>query len=139
MSNHPDLQSRYHQLGEKRTDQGLVRARSWTRRGFVAFLMRHVKIIDEGYLAYIRKLPCLACLKPGPSDPDHVIARGWREAKRNDYSAIPLCRKCHHEFGQVGNEKFCRNHGIQNLWEEIFYLTCGYPRLPTDFHSQPGP
>lgn len=87
--------------------------------------MRDTKIIDEAYLAYVRKLPCLVCGYT-PCDPDHLKARGWREAKRNDYSCIPLCRRHHTERGQYGDTKFCATYQIKNLWEENFYILSEY-------------
>ncbi len=88
-------------------------------------MSRDTKIVDEAYLAYVRKLPCLVCSYT-PCDPDHLRARGWREAKRNDYSAIPLCRKHHTERGQYGDQKFCATYQIGNLWEECFYILSEY-------------
>jgi hypothetical protein len=88
---------------------------------------RNDKIVDESYLNYIRSLPCLVPLcKKHPADPDHLKARGWREGKRNDYTAIPLCRQHHVERGQIGNVKFCDKHSIGNLWEDAFFILTNY-------------
>lgn len=67
------------------------------------------KVVDEDYLDYIRKLPCVGCGRT-PVDPDHLIARGFEEGKRVDYYAIPMCRQCHSEREQVGNVKFQIRH-----------------------------
>jgi len=93
--------------------------------------LRDTKIIDEAYLAYVRKLPCLVCGYK-PVDPDHIRARGWRESKRNDYCAIPLCRRHHVERGQYGDKKFCATYQIGNLWEENFYILSGYLETARD-------
>lgn len=85
---------------------------------------RSQKLISEGYLNYVRMQPCLVC-GHRPVDPDHLKARGLRQAKRNDLSAVPLCRKHHTERGQVGNEKFEEKYDV-NLWEEAFYLICDF-------------
>ena len=87
------------------------------------------KVVDEDYLDFIRRQPCVGCGKAGPSDPDHLSARGWRESKRVDWYAIPMCRTCHVERGQVGNWKFETKHGVE-LWREVArymvrYLTGG--------------
>lgn len=86
---------------------------------------RNAKIIDENYLNYVRLQPCLVCAKR-PVDADHLKARGWEQAKRNDYSAIPLCREHHSERGQIGDVRFCDKYAIGNLWMEVFYLVSGY-------------
>jgi hypothetical protein len=91
-------------------------------------MSRDTKIIDEDYLAYIRTLGCLVCYSK-PVDPDHLRARGWEEFKRNDYCAIPLCRRHHTERGQVGDQKFCAKYQIRNLWEENFYILSDYLKL----------
>ena len=40
-----------------------------------------------------RKLPCLLCGHPPPSDPAHVRSRGAGGLDREN--VIPLCRACH--------------------------------------------
>ena len=44
-----------------------------------------------------------------------------REEKRNDLTGIPLCRKCHLQRGQYGDEKFQRVNAIK-LWKENAWL-----------------
>ena len=82
-------------------------------------LDRYAKLLNDPYLAYIRTRSCAACGK-SPVDPDHLKARSWREAKRNDYTAIAHCRKCHTEREQIGDEKFQIVHKV-NLWQEAFW------------------
>lgn len=91
-------------------------------------MSRDTKIIDEAYLAYVRTLRCLVCFRT-PVDADHIRARGREEFKRNDYCAIPLCRRHHAERGQYGDQKFCATYQIKNLWEESFYILSDYLKL----------
>lgn len=53
---------------------------------------------DESFLAEIRKLPCMACGKHGPSEAHHVQTRG---AGGGDdfFNLIPLCTE-HHTGGR---------------------------------------
>lgn len=88
---------------------------------------RNDKIVDENYLDHVRSL---ACIVPTcgfrPVDPHHLKAVGWREAKRNDYSTVPLCRRHHSEVEQIGMEKFCAKYSIDDLWKDAFYQLCDY-------------
>ena len=78
------------------------------------------KTVDEDYLDFVRSLPCLVCGRK-PSDPDHLIARGWREPKRNDLSAVPLCREHHAKRQSMGTAAFNERHRI-DLWREAWKL-----------------
>jgi hypothetical protein len=51
---------------------------------------------SQAYLNTVRMRPCLACGRPGPSDPHHISMgdAGWG-MKSSDLAAIPLCRECH--------------------------------------------
>jgi len=80
---------------------------------------RQTKIVCEEYLQWVRSQSCCVCGRT-PVDPDHLKARGRGEAKRNDFTAIPLCREHHSERGQLGDEKFQEECKI-NLWEEVAY------------------
>lgn len=59
---------------------------------------------DPAYLAYVRTLPCLICLRPGPSDAAHIRTAAPQYGKRytgkgekpDDKWVLPLCR-AHHE------------------------------------------
>lgn len=46
------------------------------------------------YLAFVRARACCSCGLPGPSDPHHAGERGVGQ-KADDYSCVPLCRRCH--------------------------------------------
>lgn len=86
---------------------------------------RYEKFILPEYLDFIRTKPCVACGKRAPTDPDHLIARGWREGKRLDLFTLPLCRKCHSQRHQWGNQKF-QEHWQLNLWEQVARLMAEY-------------
>jgi hypothetical protein len=62
----------------------------------------HQKHVNEEYLAYIRELDCVRCEASAPSDPHHIVSRGWREPTRNDWLSIPLCRPCHNLLESPG-------------------------------------
>ena len=73
------------------------------------------RVIDEEYLDYIRKQPCLVCRHD--SDPHHLVTR---KAFGSDYTAIPLCRNHHTEIGW-GIGKFELKYKI-NLWKDAHRL-----------------
>src|SRR4030095_10140161 len=88
-------------------------------------ISRTAIIVDEDYLDFIRSKTCLiatGCM--GPVDPDHLQARGTEGHKRNDHTALPLCRKHHSERGQ-SNEK-CETKYVINLWQEAWRLGVEY-------------
>ena len=60
-----------------------------TRRGLLH--MRRVKL-----------LPCVVCLRPGPSDAHHCRSDG---TARDDLKTIPLCKQCHQGQHGYHNEK----------------------------------
>lgn len=87
-------------------------------------LNRNSKIVNDAYLIYIRQRPCVGCGKT-PVDAAHVKARGFGEGKRNDYCAIPLCRKCHRWQHDHGVAEFEKRYHV-NLWEEAFWAFLEY-------------
>jgi hypothetical protein len=52
---------------------------------------------DREYLRFIKRLPCVACLRTWWVDPAHTGPHALRQ-KSSDLDTIPLCRKCHQEF-----------------------------------------
>jgi hypothetical protein len=82
--------------------------------------------ISKTYLRFVKSKSCVVAVTAGlgavhrcdgPTDPHHLIARGWRESKRNDFTCISLCRQHHTEVEYGGVEKFQRDYRI-NLWQE---------------------
>lgn len=72
---------------------------------------REPREVDEAYLAFVRKMPCTICRRPGPNDAAHVRAPALHYGKRqtgkgekpSDKWALPLCRT-HHEAQHRRNE-----------------------------------
>jgi len=52
---------------------------------------------DPQYKRFIKRLPCVACLKTWNVDPCHTGPHGM-STKSSDLSCIPLCRRCHDAF-----------------------------------------
>lgn len=52
---------------------------------------------DREYLRFIKRLPCVACLRTWWIDPAHTGPHGTGQ-KSSDLSCIPLCRRCHDAF-----------------------------------------
>ncbi len=48
------------------------------------------------YMAFVRARACCSCNAPGPSDSHHTGERGVGQ-KADDYSCVPLCRRCHEQ------------------------------------------
>lgn len=57
----------------------------------------------------------------GPTECHHLIAVGWRQAKRNDLTAVNLCRAAHSEIEQIGVEKFQEKYQL-DVWRESAWL-----------------
>lgn len=54
------------------------------------------RIEDEKYLAFVRKLPCCCCGKPGEVAHHPIqIGFGGKSTKAPDYWAIPMTAGCH--------------------------------------------
>jgi hypothetical protein len=51
---------------------------------------RSGRVINTAYLAAVRTLPCYACSKPAPSEPDHQGSRPYGR-KADDDTAVPMC------------------------------------------------
>jgi len=79
-------------------------------------LLKPSRIEDKEYLEYIRKTPCLVCRHDAESH--HLITRG---AFGSDYTAIPLCRRCHSHWHNLGNTIFEVRYKI-NTWKEAHRL-----------------
>lgn len=72
---------------------------------------REPRVEDPAWLAEVRKMPCLVCRRPGPSDPAHLrtAARQYGKPptgmgeKPSDCWVLPLCRT-HHDDQHRNNE-----------------------------------
>lgn len=49
----------------------------------------------RAHMARVAALPCVVCLKPGPSEVHHVIHGRFSQSKSSDFETIPLCHACH--------------------------------------------
>jgi len=65
---------------------------------------------DPEYRRFIKRLPCLGCLKSWGVDPAHTGPHGIGQ-KASDLSCIPLCRRCHQEF-DADPQGFAETHKI---------------------------
>ncbi len=82
----------------------------------------------ESILKKIRAKPCVACGKPGPSDPDHIKTRGSGGDDSED-NLWPLCRMHHvvrHAKGLgymiemfPSCKKWLEDHGRIDVFERI--------------------
>lgn len=72
------------------------------------------------YIEFIRTKSCSACYD-APVDADHLNAVGMgndrKKARIEDFSCIPLCRKCHSYRHHVGNLQFEMEHKVE-LWKD---------------------
>jgi len=59
------------------------------------------------HMGRVKMLPCVVCLRPGPSDAHHCRSDGMA---RDDFKTIPLCKECHQ--GQHGY------HNAKASWED---------------------
>ncbi|MDZ4346126.1 MAG: hypothetical protein U1E51_27250 [Candidatus Binatia bacterium] len=81
-------------------------------------MTRNAKIVCPSYLAWVKSQYCLIgfdCL--GPMDPHHLIAVQYQESKRNDFTAVNLCRKHHSEVETISVADFELRYEV-NLWKE---------------------
>ena len=73
------------------------------------------------YIEYIKTYGCTACYDR-TVDADHLNTVGMgndrKKPRQEDFSCIPLCRKCHTERGQIGDTLFEKKHKV-NLWKDL--------------------
>ena len=65
---------------------------------------------DREYLKFIKRLPCVACLRTWWIDAAHIGPHALGQ-KSDDRTAIPLCRKHHVEFDQC-QWRFAERHHL---------------------------
>ena len=79
----------------------------------MTLMQRRPRIEDAAWLVEVRKMPCLVCQRPGPSDPAHIRAAAPQYGKRytgkgekpDDKWVLPLCRNHHdaqHRESELG-------------------------------------
>jgi len=77
---------------------------------------------SKKYLEFIRKQPCIICLK------NETEAHHCREfnsgigIKPSDTFSIPLCREHHYEIHNIGKNSFYGRHEI-DIYRELHRLT----------------
>ncbi len=87
---------------------------------------------DTLYLSWIRTLPCAACGHSSPSEAAHTGRDGGAGIKASDYSAVPLCSRCHrvgvYSYHASGKKTFAAMFALDfdalvqkynGLWERI--------------------
>ena len=72
------------------------------------------RIEDESLLETIREMPCLICSK-SPVDAHHMTSRGAGGGDTKD-NLVPLCRKHHQEYHQIGISKFAWKYPRIKEW-----------------------
>jgi hypothetical protein len=96
-------------LGRKLRQRERIRSRSGPPRQGPAR--------DEDYRAWIRSLPCCACLAEGRSEAAHTGADGGMSMKASDYSCVPLCPDCHTRgplaYHRIGKRAFESVQGVR--------------------------
>jgi hypothetical protein len=89
-------------------------------------MRRDTKLVREEFLSFVRTKPCMIShAHIGNTECHHLVAVGWREAKRVDFTAINLCRAAHSEIEQIGVEKFEKKYSV-NVWQEAAWLLIEY-------------
>lgn len=104
---------------------------------------RQPRIIDEAWLALVRKMPCTICRRPGPNDPAHLrsIAPQYGKSitgrrKPDDCWVLPLCR-AHHDDQHRGNElRWWLRHGVPDPFALAVAL---YATRPAELRPLPAP
>lgn len=75
--------------------------------------LKQKRIIDPILLEQVRKKPCLACGKRGPSDPHHLktVKSGGDDVIEN---LAPFCRPHHVEIHKIGLFTFSQKYDCVN-------------------------
>ena len=88
--------------------------------------MKPILDIDKqakNYIEFIKTKRCSACYN-SPVDADHLNTVGMgsnrKKPRLEDFSCIPLCRKCHSYRHHVGNLQFEMKHKVE-LWKDAHY------------------
>jgi hypothetical protein len=74
---------------------------------------------DPEFLAEMRKLRCLACGHPPPSEVHHIKTRGSGGGDEF-FNVMPVCRGCHQAWHKMGMQSFIQRHGsVQQYLEAL--------------------
>lgn len=93
--------------------------RSLDRDALNELSQRSPRVRDDGYLAFIRKLPCACCDAAPPCEAAHIRSgnllfekppTGMAE-KPSDKWAVPLTRSCHRRQHSMNEMEFWRQNG----------------------------
>lgn len=88
---------------------------------------RQPRMVDVGYLKWLRLLPCCVC-GGTPSDAAHIRFAAKAFGKRytgmaekpDDKWAVPLCRKCHTEQHSLNEEVFWLRKSMNPLMRAMW-------------------
>jgi hypothetical protein len=81
---------------------------------------KHERIRDKKHCVFVKTLPCAGCPEIPPSDYSHVGDKTKGMAtKVGDNKTIPLCRKCHNELHQNGEERYYNKIGGRDMVDEL--------------------
>lgn len=87
-----------------------------------------IQLHAKKYIKFIKSLRCSACYQQ-PVDADHLNAVGMgndrKKPRPEDFTCVPLCRKCHTERHQIGIISFGKKHNV-NLWQDAHYYLMDY-------------
>ena len=76
----------------------------------------------RAHIAAVKSLPCVICLRPGPSDAHHVICNRYASNRVSDFDVIPLC-KAHHQDGPEaihnGKASWVDKHGPDWMYLDL--------------------
>jgi hypothetical protein len=82
---------------------------------------------DDAHLAYVRELACAFCGAAPPSEPHHV-EKVATAMQGNDYSCVPVCRRCHDAIHALGNQSFQRERDTtfaEAVAQTLAFRLCG--------------
>jgi hypothetical protein len=66
----------------------------------------------KAHLEAVKQLPCVICLRPGPSDAHHIIHGRYGSRKASDFETIPLCHNHHQGADGI--------HTNKTLWADRY-------------------
>lgn len=99
---------------------------------------RTPRLLDPGYLAWLRKQPCACgCLRAAPSDAAHIrVGVTGMGRKPNDCCAVPLHHGCHMRQHAYGDERgWWHAHGEK----DPLALAASYYRVYRATHPSANP